>query len=166
MLALAEENLRKSGLENVKFLKGYIEEIPLPDSSVDVVISNCVINLSADKQKVLKETFRVLKPGGRFAVSDVVVRGQAPDWVLRSMEAWTGCIAGALHEDTYKQLLAEVGFESVGIEITRTYAASDVAGEAGGCCTPETSAALSAASDLVDGLFASAFIRATKPTQL
>ncbi|HET6261083.1 MAG TPA: arsenite methyltransferase [Chloroflexia bacterium] len=166
MLALAEENLRKSGLENVKFLKGYIEEIPLPDNSVDVVISNCVINLSADKQKVLKEAFRVLKPGGRFAVSDVIVRGQAPDWVLRSMEAWTGCIAGALHEDTYKQLLSGSGFEDVGIEITRTYAASDVAGEAGGCCTPETSAALNEASDLVDGLFASAFIRATKPTQL
>ncbi|HEY0068851.1 MAG TPA: arsenite methyltransferase [Chloroflexia bacterium] len=166
MLALAEENLRKSGLENVKFLKGYIEDIPLPDNSVDVVISNCVINLSADKQKVLREAFRVLKPGGRFAVSDVVVRGEAPDWVLRSMEAWTGCIAGALHEDTYKQLLASSGFESVGIEVTRTYAAADVAGEPGGCCSPDTSAALTEAGDLVDGLFASAFIRATKPVAL
>jgi SAM-dependent methyltransferase len=166
MLALAEENLRKSGLENVRFLKGYIEDIPLPDNSVDVVISNCVINLSADKQKVLREAFRVLKPGGRFAVSDVVVRGEAPDWVLRSMEAWTGCIAGALHEDTYKQLLTNSGFESVGIEVTRTYAAADVAGESGGCCSPDTSAALTEAGDLVDGLFASAFIRATKPVEL
>lgn len=165
MLALAEENLRKSGLENVKFLKGYIEDIPLPDSTVDVIISNCVINLSADKQKVLKEAYRVLRPGGRFAVSDVVVRGQAPDWVLRSMEAWTGCIAGALHEDTYKQLLSASGFDSVGIEVTRTYNASDVAGDSG-CCSPETSAALNEAGDMVDGLFASAFIRATKPTTL
>ncbi len=166
MLELAEENLRKSGLENVKFLKGYIEDIPLPDNSVDVIISNCVINLSADKQKVIREAYRVLKPGGRFAVSDVVVRGEAPDWVLRSMEAWTGCIAGALHEDVYKQLLTEAGFEDAGIEITRTYAAADVAGETGGCCTPETSAALNEAGDLVDGLFASAFIRATKPVAL
>src|SRR5438552_662944 len=104
MLALAEENRKKAGVENVRFLKGYIEAIPLPDNAVDVIISNCVINLAADKRPVLKEAFRVLKPGGRFAVSDVVVRGPAPEAILRSMEAWTGCIAGALPEDVYTAL--------------------------------------------------------------
>jgi arsenite methyltransferase len=162
MLALAEENRKNAGVENVRFLKGYIEEIPLPDNSVDVIISNCVINLAADKRPVLKEAFRVLKPGGRFAVSDVVVRGKAPGWIMRNMEAWTGCIAGALQEDTYKSLLAEVGFTDVGIEITRAYSTGDVENE-GGCCTPTnmTQAALKQA----DGLFASAFIRATKPAE-
>src|SRR6476659_9345401 len=130
MLALAEENRKRAGVDNVKFLKGYIEEIPLPDNSVDVIISNCVINLAADKRPVLKEAFRVLKPGGRFAVSDVIRRGEAPEAILRSMEAWTGCIAGALHEDVYKALLADVGFEDAGIEITRSYTASDITGEA------------------------------------
>src|SRR5438270_7724640 len=129
MLALAEENRRKAGVENVKFLKGYIESVPLPDNTVDVIISNCVINLAADKRPVLREAFRVLKPGGRFAVSDVVVRGAAPRWVMRSMEAWTGCIAGALHEDEYKSLLAEAGFENIGIAVTRSYSAADVADE-------------------------------------
>src|SRR6476659_7541964 len=163
MLALAEQNKKNAGAENVKFLKGYIEQIPLPDNTVDVIISNCVINLAADKRPVLKEAFRVLKPGGRFAVSDVIRRGEAPEAILRSMEAWTGCIAGALHEDVYKALLADVGFEDAGIEITRSYTASDITGEAAevvaemvadsSCCTP----AGLAGDDLkmADGLFAS-----------
>src|SRR5579859_1604879 len=161
MLALAEANRQKAGVTNVQFLKGYIEAIPLPDNAVDVIISNCVINLAADKRPVLQEAFRVLKPGGRFAVSDVVRRGTAPAAVLRSMEAWTGCIAGALHEDDYQALLAEVGFTEIGIERTRSYSAADIAGDSGGGGT-----AL-AADDLAqaDGLFASAFIRATKPAQ-
>jgi ubiquinone/menaquinone biosynthesis C-methylase UbiE len=159
MLALAEKNRIEAGMENVRFLKGYIEDIPLPDNSVDVVISNCVINLSADKRRVLAETFRVLKPGGRFAVSDIVVRGEAPESILRSMEAWTGCIAGALHEDVYKSLLTEVGFIDAGVEVTRSYSATDVAGEAD-CCSPNLT---SEELGMADGLFASAFIRATKP---
>jgi arsenite methyltransferase len=173
MLALAEQNKKNAGAENVKFLKGYIEEIPLPDNSVDVIISNCVINLAADKRPVLKEAFRVLKPGGRFAVSDVIRRGDAPEAILKSMEAWTGCIAGALHQDVYKALLADVGFEDAGIEITRSYTAGDITGEAAevvaemledsSCCTP----ARLAGDDLkmADGLFASAFIRAVKPAR-
>lgn len=167
MLALAEENRLKAGAENVKFLKGYIEEIPLPDNMVDVIISNCVINLAADKRPALKEAFRVLKPGGRFAVSDVIRRGDAPENILRSMEAWTGCIAGALHEDVYKALLAEAGFEDAAIEITRSYTATDITGEAvesgadSSCCAP---ANLTGADlQMADGLFASAFIRAVKP---
>jgi arsenite methyltransferase len=159
MLDLAEKNKQEAGVENVRFLKGYIEEVPLPDNSVDVVVSNCVINLSADKRRVLAEAFRVLKPGGRFAVSDIVVRGEAPEAILRSMQAWTGCIAGALHEDIYKSLLTEVGFEDAGIEITREYSAADVSGEAG-CCAPGMS---DAELEMAEGLFASAFIRATKP---
>ena len=161
MLALAEKNRIEAGVPNARFLKGYIEEIPLPSNSVDVVISNCVINLSADKPRVLSEAFRVLKPGGRFAVSDIVTRGAAPDAIMKSMEAWTGCIAGALQEDAYKSLLQEVGFTDPGIEITRRYAATDIAGEAAGCCTP--AALTSDELDMADGLFASAFIRAVKP---
>src|SRR5438477_7630489 len=165
MLALAEENRKKAGAENVKFLKGLIEDVPLPDNSVDVVISNCVINLAADKRPVLQEAFRVLKPGGRFAVSDIVRRGEAPEAILRSMEAWTGCIAGALHVDTYKALLNDVGFTDAGIEITRSYSAGDVTDEVGqsgsDCCAPQGLGG----GDLetADGLFASAFIRAIKP---
>ncbi len=160
MLALAEENKLKAGAENVKFLKGYIEEVPLPDNTVDVIISNCVINLAADKRPVLKEAFRVLKPGGRFAVSDVVVRGEAPERILRSMEAWTGCIAGALHEDVYRALLSEAGFTDVGTEFTRSYSAGDIEGESS-CCLPTE---LSGEDlQMADGLFASAFIRAVKP---
>src|SRR5256884_9484013 len=121
MLALARENQRKAGVTNVEFLKGEIEHIPLPDGSVDVIISNCVINLSVDKRRVMHEAFRVLKPGGRFAVSDVVVRGDIPDAVRRSMELWVGCVAGALEEQEYKRLLAEAGFVDVGIEPTRVY---------------------------------------------
>jgi SAM-dependent methyltransferase len=158
MLALAEENRRKAGAPNVEFLKGYIESIPLPDNKVDVIVSNCVINLAADKSIVLGEAFRVLKPGGRFAVSDVVRRGTAPDAILRSMEAWTGCIAGALHEDDYRALLAQAGVTDISIEVTRRYTAADVTDESGCCALPAT-----AEAHLADDLFASAFIRATKP---
>jgi len=125
MLALARENQRKAGLENVEFLKGDIEQIPLPNASVDVIISNCVINLSADKRRVLEEAHRVLKPGGRFAVTDVVVRGELPPAVRRSMEAWVGCVAGALEEQEFKLLLGEQGFEQISIEPTRTYQIDD-----------------------------------------
>src|SRR6266481_5795544 len=121
MLGLARENQRKAGVANVEFLKGEIEHIPLPDGSVDVIISNCVINLSADKRRVLREAFRVLKPGGRFAVSDVVVRGAVPAAVRRSMELWVGCVAGALEEAEYQRLLAEAGFDGIGVEPTRIY---------------------------------------------
>src|SRR2546421_9131906 len=121
MLALARENQRTAGVTNVEFLKGEIERIPLPDASVDVIISNCVINLSADKRRVMHEAFRVLKPGGRFAVSDVVIRGDIPDAVRRSMELRVGCVAGALEEEEYKGLLAAAGFVDVGIERTRIY---------------------------------------------
>src|SRR2546423_14560855 len=125
MLALARENQRKAGVDNVEFLKGEIENIPLPDNSVDVVISNCVINLSADKDRVLREAFRVLKPGGRFAVSDVVVRGDVPVEVQRSMELWVGCIAGALNDSEYVSKLAQAGFEGIDIEPTRVYKIDD-----------------------------------------
>jgi SAM-dependent methyltransferase len=125
MLALAEENKRKSSLTNVEFLKGEIENIPLPDESVDVIISNCVINLSGDKDRVFKEAFRVLKPGGRFAISDVVVRGQIPAEIKKSLELWAGCVAGALSDDEYAEKLARVGFDHIGIEATRVYSVDD-----------------------------------------
>ena len=125
MLALARENQRKAGVENVEFLKGEIENIPLPDNSVDVVISNCVINLSADKDRVLREAFRVLKPGGRFAVSDVVMRGDVPAEVRRNMELWIGCIAGALRDADYAAKLAQAGFDAIDIEPTRIYSIED-----------------------------------------
>jgi SAM-dependent methyltransferase len=125
MLALARENQRKAGVANVEFLKGEIEAIPLPDNSVDVIISNCVINLSADKGQALREAFRVLKPGGRFAVSDVVVRGEVPPELRRSMELWVGCVAGALSDQEYRQLLGQAGFEQIGIEPTRVYEIED-----------------------------------------
>jgi arsenite methyltransferase len=162
MLALAETNRRARGVDNVRFLKGQIEHIPLPDASVDVIISNCVINLSADKPSVLREAFRVLKPGGRFAVSDVVVQGELPAALRQSMELWAGCIAGALEETTYRRLLAEAGFEHVGVEVTRVYAPRDLAGS--DCC-----ASPAAQSGLVDlstagGRLVSAFVRATRPT--
>ncbi len=121
MLALARENQRKSGLANVEFLKGEIEQIPLPDASIDVIVSNCVINLSVDKDRVLREAFRVLKPGGRFAVSDVVTRGSIPPEIRKSMEAWTGCIAGALEEADYRAKLEKAGFSEVTLETTRDY---------------------------------------------
>src|SRR5579859_2195386 len=125
MLALAQRNAAEHNATNVKFLKGNIEAIPLPDSTVDVIISNCVINLSADKAQVLREAFRVLKPGGRFAVSDVVVQGELPAEIRQSMELWAGCVAGALEETTYRRLLAEAGFSRVDVEVTRVYDASD-----------------------------------------
>jgi arsenite methyltransferase len=158
MLALAEENKRKSGLKNVHFLKGEIEDIPLPDNSVDVIISNCVINLSGDKDKVLAEAFRVLKPGGRFAVSDVVVRGEVPDAVRRSMELWVGCVAGALSETDYRAKLAAAGFDGIDLEITRVYDAED----ARAFLSSQTLDGDDIAEQ-VDGKFVSAFIRAVKP---
>jgi arsenite methyltransferase len=161
MLALAEENRKKAGAENVRFLKGYIEDIPLPDNSVDVIISNCVINLAADKSPVLKEAFRVLKPDGRFAVSDVVRQAEAPESVIKSVEAWAGCIAGALHRDEYIRLLSESGFSDIGIEVTRTYDTAELLSD-GGCCVPE----VVGGAQVVDGLFASAFVRAIKPAAI
>jgi arsenite methyltransferase len=160
MLALAEENKRTSGLTNVEFLKGEIENIPLPDNSVDVIISNCVINLSADKDRVLKEAFRVLKPGGRFAVSDVVVRGEVPDAIRKSMELWVGCVAGALNDYQYVAKLARAGFEDIEIETTREYTIED----ARAFLTGEGLNA-SALSEQLDGSFISAFVRATKHKQ-
>jgi ubiquinone/menaquinone biosynthesis C-methylase UbiE len=158
MLALARENQRHAGLTNVEFLKGEIEHIPLPDNSVDVIISNCVINLSADKDRVIAEAFRVLKPGGRFAVSDVVVRGEVPDAVRRSMELWVGCVAGALEERGYREKLSTAGFEAVDVEPTRIYRAADARQflEATGLCDDDAIAE-------IDGRFMSAFVRAKKP---
>jgi arsenite methyltransferase len=157
MLALAEENKRKSGLTNVEFLRGTIENIPLPDETVDVVISNCVINLSGDKQRVLSEAFRVLKPGGRFAVSDVVVRGELPAVVRRSMELWVGCIAGALSEAEYRDKLAKAGFSEVELQVTRTYDIDD----ARAFLTAEGIDVDSVAVDAKDKVV-SAFVRARK----
>lgn len=154
MLALAQENKAKAGVSNVAFLKGQIEAIPLPAGSVDVVISNCVINLAADKSLVLKDAFRVLRPGGRFAVADVVSDGPVPDELRRNMELWIGCIAGALDVDTYTQLLTEAGFEDVGIEITRRYTVAETG------LDPST---LPAGWEEADGRLASAFVRAVKP---
>ena len=158
MLALARENQRKAGVENVEFLKGEIEHIPLPDNSVDVIISNCVINLSGDKPRVFAETFRVLRPGGRLAVSDIVVRGEVPDEIRRSLELWVGCVAGALEEREYVTGLAQAGFESIGVEPTRVYRvaeASEFLSRAG--------FDVQAVAPLVEGKFMSAFIRARKP---
>jgi arsenite methyltransferase len=157
MLALARENQRKAGVENVEFLKGEIEAIPLPGDAVDVIISNCVINLSADKRKVLSEAFRVLKPGGRFAVSDVVFRGEVPEAVKRSVELWIGCVAGALQETEYRSLLHEVGFEEIEVEPTRIYRAEDAKSFL------QDAGIDSADVDEVDGKVMSAFVRARKP---
>jgi arsenite methyltransferase len=158
MLSLARENQRKAGLENVEFLKGEIESIPLPDESVDVIISNCVINLSADKEQALREAFRVLKPGGRFAVSDVVVRGQMPTEVRRSLELWVGCIAGALGEEEYRELLLQAGFETIGIEPTRVYAVEDAKAFLDGSGLDSEVLARE-----VGGRLMGAFVRARKP---
>jgi arsenite methyltransferase len=158
MLALANENKRRAEATNVEFLKGEIEHIPLPDNAVDVIISNCVINLSADKRQVLTEAFRVLKPGGRFAVSDVVVRGKTPPEVRRNMELWIGCVAGALEEQEFLALLTEVGFENPSIEPTRIYTAED----AGAFLTGSGLDPATFARD-IDGKFMGAFVRATKP---
>ena len=158
MLALANENKRRAGALNVEFLKGEIERVPLPDASVDVIISNCVINLSGDKRRVIAEAFRVLKPGGRFAVSDVVVRGDVPDEVKNNMELWIGCVAGALEEQEFLDLLRETGFENASIEPTRVYKTADAAAFLSGTDLDT----LDIASE-IDGKFMSAFIRATKP---
>jgi arsenite methyltransferase len=158
MLALARENQRKAGVTNAEFLKGEIENVPLPDASVDVVISNCVINLSADKDRVLAEAFRVLKPGGRFAVSDVVVRGEVPVSIRRSVELWIGCVAGALEEREYRRKLAGAGFESIDVEPTRIYRAEDARQFLDG-----EGIDVAAIAPVVDGKFMSAFIRARKP---
>jgi len=158
MLALARENQRKAGVDNVEFLKGEIERIPLPDASVDVIISNCVINLSADKRRVLAEAFRVLKPGGRFAVSDVVLRGSMPAAVQRSMELWVGCVAGALKEEEYRRLLAEAGFEGVGVEPTRIYQFEDASAFLAGAGLDSEVLARE-----IGGRVMGAFIRARKP---
>jgi len=159
MLALARENQKKSGVENVEFLKGEIENIPLPDNSVDVVISNCVINLSSDKDRVLKEAFRVLKPGGRFAVSDVVVRGEVPAEVRKSMLLWVGCIAGALKDSEYTSKLASAGFEDVDIEPTRIYDIEDAR-----VFLSREGIDVDAIATQVQGQFMSAFVRAKKPS--
>jgi SAM-dependent methyltransferase len=158
MLALARENQRKAGVENVEFLKGEIEHIPLPDNSVDVVISNCVINLSGDKDRVLREAFRVLKPGGRFAVSDVVTRGEVPDEVRKNMLLWVGCIAGALDDYEYIAKLAQAGFDDINIEPMRIYSIEDARTFLSGQGLDVDAIALA-----VENKFLSAFIRATKP---
>ncbi|HEY3444589.1 MAG TPA: arsenite methyltransferase [Paludibaculum sp.] len=157
MLALARDNQRKAGVENVEFLKGEIEHIPLPDNTVDVIISNCVINLSADKDRVLAEAFRVLKPGGRFAVSDVVVRGEMPAELRRSVELWVGCIAGALEENDYKAKLQAAGFTQIELEATRVYHTADARE-----FLVAKGIDVDAIAPLVDGKFISAFIRAVK----
>ncbi len=158
MLALARENQRKAGVANVEFLKGEMENIPLPDNSVDVVISNCVINLSADKDRVLREAFRVLKPGGRFAVSDVVVRGDVPADIRRSIELWVGCVAGALEESEYRTKLEIAGFEAIDIEPTRVYKVEDAREFLTG-----QGVDVDTVASMVDSKFMSAFVRAKKP---
>jgi arsenite methyltransferase len=158
MLALANTNKRQAGAENVEFLKGEIEHIPLPDNAVDVIISNCVINLSADKDRVLQEAFRVLKPGGRFAVSDVVVRGDVPADIRRSIELWVGCVAGALEESEYRMKLAATGFEAIDIEPTRVYKLEDARQFLAG-----QGVDVDTVASLVEGKFMSAFVRAKKP---
>lgn len=155
MLALAEGNRRKAGVENVKFLKGHIEDIPLPEGSVDVLLSNCVINLSADKPKVLREAYRVLKPGGRFAVSDVVTEGALPDPLASDILAYVGCVAGALDRAEYERLLLEAGFTDVAVEVVRRYAAADL-------CSP-LPPMTDADKHAIEGKVMGAFIRATKP---
>jgi arsenite methyltransferase len=158
MLALANANKEKSGATNVEFLKGEIENIPLPDNSVDVIISNCVINLSADKPRVLKEAFRVLKPGGRFAVSDIIRRGTLPDEIARSIELWVGCVAGALEETRYREHLATAGFESIEIEPTRIYRTEDAS-----TFLADSGIDAETLPAEVDGAFMSGFVRARKP---
>jgi ubiquinone/menaquinone biosynthesis C-methylase UbiE len=160
MLELAERNRVEAGVDNVRFLKGVIEDIPLPDNAVDVVISNCVINLSADKGRVLREAHRVLAPGGRFAVSDIVYQGQFPEVIRSDLDAWAGCIAGAMEEETYRHLLQEAGFVDINLEVTRRYSLQDIADSGG-------SNSLSRLSEDertgLEGKFVSAFIRARKP---
>ena len=172
MLALAEANRAKAGATNVRFLKGTIEQIPLPENSVDVIISNCVINLSADKDAVLREAFRVLKPGGRLAVSDMVVRRDLPEPIRRSLEAWAGCVAGALHEREYVAKLTAAGFQSPEVQITRAFSlagreesgpGSGESSDTGGSCCGAPEDVPAAGLSSAEGALASAFIRATKP---
>jgi arsenite methyltransferase len=173
MLALAEQNKTAAGAENVQFLKGHIEDIPLPEAAVDVVISNCVINLAADKGKVLREAYRVLKPGGRFAVSDVVAQGALPDDLRADMEAWVGCVAGALEENEYRRLLTEAGFGDVEVEVTRVYDPQELAESTRGgdsccgshCCgnTAEWDLSAYGRFEAAGGRLVSAFVRAHKP---
>jgi len=158
MLALARQNQRKAGVDNVEFLRGEIEAIPLPDDSVDVIISNCVINLSADKDRVFAEALRVLRPGGRLAVSDVVVRGEVPAQIRKSVELWIGCVAGALEEDEYRGKLGKAGFEAVGLEPTRIYRTEDARE-----LLAREGIDAAAIAPMVDGKFMSAFVRARKP---
>ena len=158
MLTLARQNAAEAGVQNVEFLKGQIEHIPLPDASVDVIISNCVINLSGDKRQVLSEAFRVLKPGGRFAVSDVVIRGDMPAAVRRNMELWVGCVAGALEETEFKTLLTDVGFVNPAVEPTRVYKSEDAR-----AFLTESGIDVDANLDQIDGRIMAAFVRATKP---
>ena len=158
MLSLARENQKKAGVENVEFLKGEIEQIPLPDNSVDVIISNCVINLSADKDRVLREAFRVLKPGGRFAVSDVVTRGEIPAEIRKNILLWVGCVAGALDENEYREKLTTAGFTNIGIEPTRIYRTADALS-----FLIDKGIDVEAIGPFVDGKFMSAFVRAQKP---
>jgi arsenite methyltransferase len=158
MLELARRNQAEAGVKNVEFLKGQIESIPLPDESVDVIISNCVVNLSADKQQVIREAFRVLKPGGRFAVSDVVVRGEMPPEARRSMELWVGCVAGALEENEFKRLLTEAGFENAEVEPTRVYDIQDARDFLTGAGLD-----VDATAEQIEGRVISAFVRARKP---
>ena len=158
MLALARENQRNAGATNVEFLKGASEAIPLPDQSVDVIISNCVINLSADKDSVLREAFRVLKPGGRFAVSDVVVRGPVPAEIRRSLELWVGCVAGALEEDEYTAKLSAAGFEGIEVETWRVYRVEDARS-----FLAESGIDVDRLAPEIDGKIASAFIRGRRP---
>jgi SAM-dependent methyltransferase len=175
MLALAERNRAEAGIENVRFLKGHIEAIPLPDESVDVIISNCVINLSGDKDQVLREAFRVLRPGGRFAVSDIVVQGRLLPAVRQNLAFWSACVSGALSEADYHTKLAEAGFEDVGVEVTSVYTLADLADDEEGCCgagadccgTGGASSVLLALADAQDraGKIVSAFVRARKPTR-
>jgi arsenite methyltransferase len=159
MLELARDNARKAGVSNVEFLKGEMESMPLPDGEIDVIISNCVVNLSPDKDRVLSEAFRVLKPGGRFAVSDVVVRGEVPEQVRRSMELWVGCIAGAMQDSDYISKLARAGFDSIDIEPTRVYSIEDARQ-----FLSSEGMDVDAMAAQVEGKFMSAFIRAAKPT--
>lgn len=173
MLNLARENQKKAGATNVEFLKGTIEEIPLPDHSVDVIISNCVINLSADKDKVLREAFRVLKPGGRFAVSDIVLTGALPPAVKSSLDLWAGCVSGALTEDDYQAKLQAAGFRDIALTVTRTYTKDDAKELAGACCGVEVSccgpstggvtADMVAELGQVTDVMTSSFVKARKP---
>lgn len=159
MLALARDNQRQAGVENVEFLKGDIESIPLPDASVDVIVSNCVINLASDKDRVLREAFRVLRPGGRLAVSDIVVRGELPAEIRRNLELWAGCVAGALEESDYRARLTAAGFERVDIEATRVYTLDDAKG-----ALERSGLDRETLAREIEGKLAAAFIRATKPS--